>query len=179
MTDFWRARIPDGPVAGRPAGTGKQPTETEYAQRLRDAEALLVALGSPRKAAAALVERYAKDGVCKRTAMNWCRTVRERWVEEQAERDGESRLERVARLRAVGQQILEMSLADRNTKSAQAVWINLCAIDGVALNKIELTGKDGGPVQVETMTREERQARIAELQARAAASTVTDPGGGG
>jgi|SRR5581483_1360357 len=39
--------------------------------------------------------------------------------------------------------------------------------DGKARQKLEHTGKDGGPVQVETSTPEENERRIAELLAKA------------
>ncbi len=52
-------------------------------------------------------------------------------------------------------------------------------IEGLVVDRQEVTGRDGGPIEVDTagLSDEERAARIAELLARAKARSAADAGG--
>lgn len=156
--------------------TGGRSTAIEYEMRLLEAEQLLAATGSPRKASLLLVERFRTTDrpITRQTAFGWCRIVRERQLEEQAERDGRSRKEVVASLLEQVHQCLAMAYADRNVKAALEAIRTIAALQGVNLARIEVSGPGGGPVQVQDMTREERRKRIAELEQKVRGGVTAD-----
>lgn len=138
-----RARDGEPPAGSR---GGRDTTAGDVEQRLLDTEEAMLRLLSDRKAAREMVSQHR---VHYQTALKWCRMVRERWKADADARVGTDReVLRQQHIQRIAKIADDADGPDGSLKVRLAAAERLAQLDGFLTNKVEVTGKDGGPLEV-------------------------------
>lgn len=143
-----RARAPGastkaGGRRGKAHG-GNGVTAAEAESRLADTESAMLRHAKDRDAAREVQRLHS---VRYNTAMMWCRKVRERWkAEAEARPVGDRESERHEQIERYTD-LYRRALEGGSLKVAVAAADRIAQLRGFLTNKVEVTGKDGGPLE--------------------------------